>query len=161
MKTSLKSLFPLLFLLLFFSSSAQEVQKMSIDELETFIQSRPKPAVINFWATWCRPCIEEMPWFNKIVNQSKNTELVFVSLDNYKAYPEKIKSFVNAKKISATFIWLSETNADIFCPRIDEKWEGSIPATLFVNHSSGYRKFHEAQMSPTELRKQLRLLSRK
>ena len=45
---------------------------MKISELESFIQSRPGPTVINFWATWCVPCIEEMPWFNKIVHQNKN-----------------------------------------------------------------------------------------
>lgn len=134
---------------------------MKIDELDAFIQSTTKPTIINFWATWCAPCVEEMPWFNKIVNQNKNVELVFVSLDNNSAYPDKIQSFVKAKKISATLIWLNETNADIFCPIIDEDWAGSIPATLFINNSRNYRRFIEAQLSPTELRKQLRLVSRK
>ena len=134
---------------------------MKISELESFIQSRPGPTVINFWATWCVPCIEEMPWFNKIVHQNKNVELVFVSLDNNKSYPEKIRSFINAKKITATLIWLNETNADIFCPIIEEDWGGSIPATLFINHSRNYRRFIEAQLSPAELRKQLRLVSKK
>ena len=134
---------------------------MKISELESFIQLRPGPTVINFWATWCVPCIEEMPWFNKIVHQNKNVELVFVSLDNNKAYPEKIRSFINAKKITATLIWLNETNADIFCPIIEEDWGGSIPATLFINHSRNYRRFIEAQLSPAELRKQLRLVSKK
>jgi thiol-disulfide isomerase/thioredoxin len=134
---------------------------MKIDELDALIQSTTKPTIINFWATWCAPCVEEMPWFNKIVNQNKNVELVFVSLDNNSAYPDKIQSFVKAKKISATLIWLNETNADIFCPIIDEDWAGSIPATLFINNSRNYRRFIEAQLSPTELRKQLRLVSRK
>jgi len=134
---------------------------MKIDELDAFIQSATKPTIINFWATWCAPCVEEMPWFNKIVNQNKNVELVFVSLDNNSAYPAKIQSFVKAKKISATLIWLNETNAEVFCPIIDEDWAGSIPATLFINNSRNYRRFIEAQLSPTEIRKQLRLVSRK
>src|SRR5688572_17761921 len=124
----MKILFTII-LLFHISLQAQEVRQMKIEDLETFIATHDKPAVINFWATWCMPCIEEMPWFNKIVNQSKNVELVFVSLDNYKAYPQKIQSFIKAKKINATLIWLNETNADIFCPRIDADWQGSIPAT--------------------------------
>jgi len=144
-----------------FSSLAQEIRTMKIDELDAFIQSATKPTIINFWATWCAPCVEEMPWFNKIVNQNKNVELVFVSLDNNSAYPAKIQSFVKAKKISATLIWLNETNAEVFCPIIDEDWAGSIPATLFINNSRNYRRFIEAQLSPTEIRKQLRLVSRK
>lgn len=146
----------LLFLQL--SIQAQEIRKMNIDELESYIQSRSQPAVINFWATWCAPCIEEMPWFNKIVGQHKDVELIFVSVDNEKAFPEKIRAVINQKKIKATILWLSETNADIFCPRIDKSWGGSIPATLLMNHKSSYRKFIEEQLSPPELRKELRYL---
>ncbi len=134
---------------------------MKIGELESFIKSRETPAVINFWATWCGPCVEEMPWFNKIVPEykNKNTELVFVSLDNERAFPQSIQAFVNQKQIKATFIWLDETDANVFCPRIDKKWEGSIPATIFINNKTGYRKFLETQLSPGELRKQLRFLN--
>ena len=143
------------------SVKAQEIHKMNISELENYIQTRSQPAVFNFWATWCAPCIEEMPWFNKTVGQHKDIELVFVSVDNEKAYPESIRLMVKKKKINATVIWLNETNADVFCPRIDKKWEGSIPASLFINHKSSYRKFIESQLSPAELRKELRLMSRK
>ena len=143
------------------SVKAQEIRKMNIGELENYIQTRSQPAVFNFWATWCAPCIEEMPSFNKIVGQNKNIELVFVSVDNEKAFPETIRMMVNKKKIHATVIWLNETNADVFCPRIDKKWEGSIPASLFINHKNSYRKFIESQLSPAELRKELRLMSRK
>ncbi len=143
------------------SVDAQEIRKMNIDELENYIQTRSQPAVINFWATWCAPCIEEMPSFNKIVGQHKDIELVFVSVDNEKAFPESIRLMVNKKKINATVIWLSETNADVFCPRIDKKWEGSIPASLFIDHKSSYRKFIESQLSPADLRRELRLMLRK
>lgn len=145
-------------LLFHVSVQAQEIRQMKIGDLETFLSTVSKPTVINFWATWCRPCIEEMPWFNKIVNQSKNTDLVFVSLDKYTAYPEEIRSFIKSKKINATLIWLNETDADVFCPRIDEDWQGSIPATLFINHEKNYRRFIESQISPAELRKQLRMM---
>lgn len=155
--------FSILVLTVFFylTAPAQEITEMKINELENFIKARPGAAVINFWATWCGPCIEEMPWFNKIVPEYRGTknELVFVSLDNQRAYPDQIKALLNKKQIKATFIWLNETNADVFCPRIDAKWGGSIPATLFVNHSKGYRKFVEDQISPNELRKELRSLN--
>jgi hypothetical protein len=95
------------------------------------------------------------------LGQHKDIELVFVSVDNEKAFPESIRLMVNKKKINATVIWLSETNADVFCPRIDKKWEGSIPASLFIDHKSNYRKFIESQLSPADLRRELRLMLRK
>jgi len=54
--------------------------------------------------------------------------------------------------------WLDETNADYFCPKIDAKWSGAIPATLFINNKSGYRKFMESQISHDDLKKEIRKL---
>jgi thiol-disulfide isomerase/thioredoxin len=138
--------------------NAQDVKPIKIDELKEFIQSTSKPTVINFWATWCGPCIQEMPWLDKLVHQSKDVELVLISVDDNRAYPDKIQSFINAKKINATLFWLNESTPDISA--IEPRWRGMIPATIFVNNKSGYKKFKEEQVSPPELRKQLRLLTR-
>jgi len=145
-----------------FVVSGQDLQAMKIDDLDKFITSRTRPAVINFWATWCVPCVEEMPWFNKILNEKrhKNIELVFISLDNPKGGSQKIEEFIRRKNLNATFVWLQESDADVFCPRIEESWGGTIPATLFVNHQSNYRRFVEEQISPAILRRELHRLSR-
>jgi thiol-disulfide isomerase/thioredoxin len=140
------------------TSYSQEVKSMKVDELQQFIQSRTRPTVINFWATWCGPCVQEMPWFNKIVNQNKNVDLVFVSLDDNRAYPDKIQSFIDARNINGTLIWLNEPTPDISA--IVPRWSRMIPTTIFINNKSGYKKFKEQQVSQTELRKQLRLLTR-
>jgi thiol-disulfide isomerase/thioredoxin len=143
MEFTRKSLFLFFVLSLHLVSHAQEIKSMKI---------------INFWATWCGPCVQEMPWFNKIVNENKNVDLVFVSLDDNRAYPEKIQSFINSKNITATLIWLNEPTPDI--SPVEPGWKGMIPSTIFVNNKSGYKKFREQQVSPGELRKQLRLLTR-
>jgi thiol-disulfide isomerase/thioredoxin len=156
----MKNVFYLLFVVLaHLPLHAQEVKSMKLDELGQFIQSRTKPTVFNFWATWCGPCLQEMPWFNKIVNDNKDVDMVFVSLDDNRAYPDKIQSFINAKNIKGTLIWLNETSPDISA--LVPRWSGMIPTTIFVNNKSGYKKFKEQQVSPAELRKQLRLLTRK
>lgn len=147
-----------LIILFHLTAAAQEIKTMKLDEIDHFIQSTTKPTVINFWATWCGPCVQEMPWFNKIVNENKNVDMVFVSLDDNRAYPEKIQSFISSKNINGTIFWLNEASPDISA--IVPRWSGMIPTTIFINNKSGYKKIKEQQVSPGELRKQLRLLTR-
>src|SRR5262249_46487857 len=118
-----------------------------------YIQKADHPLIVTFWATWCRPCIEELPLLQQTVwkNKSAKVELVMVSLDFPEAYPKDILDFIKKKNITATFFWLDETNADHFCPVIDTQWQGSIPATLLVNRENSYRKFFEKKINPGEL----------
>ena len=74
-----------------------------------------------------------------------------MSLDFASDYPAKISAFIKKNKYNASFYWLDETNADHFCPQVDKKWSGSIPATLFVNKRNGYRKFYERQLTHPQL----------
>jgi hypothetical protein len=83
-----------------------------------------------------------------------SVKLLLVSLDLHEDYP-KIKPFVAKKKFSAPVVWLNETNADYFCPKVDTSWSGAIPATLFVNNKTGYRKFYEGQVKEEKFEKEI------
>jgi len=135
---------------------------MKIADLEAYISKSEKPLVINFWATFCSPCIEEIPYFQNTIKEKYNglVELVLVSLDLPDYYPSKIKSFVNQRNFSAPVVWLNETNADYFCPKIDHKWSGAIPATLMVNNKTRYRKFYEQQLTRLEFEQELQHLNK-
>ena len=130
-------------------AQAQSVKKVKIEELADYIAKSDRPLVVNFWATWCAPCVAEIPYFQEEVKKyaAQKAELVLVSLDFTDAYPSKISSFIKKKKYEASFFWLNETDADHFCPAIDKKWSGSIPSTLFINNKTGYRKFYERQLT--------------
>jgi len=155
-----KLLLVLVFVLGCQCSFSQEIKKISITELESYINNSNKPLVVNFWATFCVPCIKEIPYFQSIIKNEypAKIELLLVSLDLPSSYPDDISSFAKKRKFYSTIAWLNETNADIFCPRIDTAWSGSIPASLFVNNSSGYRKFYEKDISPEQLKKELKQL---
>lgn len=138
----------------------QEIRKVKISELETIIAESRKPLIINLWATWCKPCVEEIPYFQLEVNahRADSVELILVSLDFKEAYPAAIAAFAGKRNITAPIIWLNETDADYFCPKIDPKWSGAIPATLFINNKTGYRSFAEKQLSHEELKKEMEAL---
>lgn len=147
---------------LFFTSLSfsQSVKKVKITDVATYIRQSDHPLVVSFWATWCAPCVEEIPWLEGAVKKyaDHKVEFVLVSLDMERDYPRKVTDFVQQKKFSATFFWLQETDADYFCPFIDAKWSGGIPATLFINNKTNYRKFFERQLTDRQVEPEVKLL---
>ena len=139
--------------ILFNKTDAQQIQKIKIKVLTDLIATSDSILIINFWATFCKPCVEEIPDLIKLAKKYKKEKasLYLVSLDLEDYYPEKIKKFVAKKKYAAKIAWLDESNADYFCPLIDTSWSGAIPATLFINNKTGYKKFYEKQLSATEI----------
>ncbi len=158
----LKKLFSLLFLsgIGFSNAEGQDIPKWKIGDLEAYIKNSNKPTVVNFWATFCKPCIAEIPYFQKLVRryEKDSVQLLLVSLDMEEMYPAKIKAFANKFTFTAPIVFLDETNADVFCPRVDEKWSGAIPASLFINNKTGYRKFFEEEMSEQKFETELKTL---
>ncbi len=139
--------------------SAQQVRNMKMTELNELIETSTTPMVINFWATWCVPCLQEIPYFISVAKEFKEegVSLLLVSLDMQED-SAKVEPFAIKRKITAPIVWLNETNADYFCPIIDDRWSGSVPATLFVNTKMKYRKFLEKALSEETLRKEIQQL---
>lgn len=152
------SLLAICFGLIAFTLSAQQVKKAKINDIVEYFEKSDHPVIISFWATWCLPCIHEIPYFQQTVKkyQDKKVELILVSLDFKESFPRAIETFVKKNQYTASFFWLDETNADQFCPRIDPKWDGSIPATLFVNNKTNYRKFYDRQLTPLQVEAEIK-----
>ena len=136
------------------SANSQDIKKWKITDVEKLMQVKENNdavLVINFWATFCKPCVAEIPSFIKITDRYKGmdkpVQLYLVSLDLPTAYPAKIAAFAKEKAFNANLVWLEETNADYFCPKIDTSWSGSIPATLIINTKTGARRFIEGEVS--------------
>ena len=103
MKQINKIILFLAFLFLVTLVNAQEIKKWKLDDLEMAIKNSDKPTIINFWATFCIPCIEELPYFQKAAKKydSAGVQLILVSLDMKAAYPKKISVFAAKNKIVA------------------------------------------------------------
>ena len=142
------------------SLSAQKLPSWKIDQLEEYIKKSDGPVIVNFWATYCVPCIEEIPYFIELTKKYKKdgVQLLLVSMDFEELYPDKISAFAKKRKFDAPIVWLNETNADYFCPKIDEKWSGVMPATLFVNHKTGFRTFYEEQIPKDKLENEIKAM---
>ena len=140
------SLFITLFLTLSFScsdKSDKNIQVVDFDEFYSKIDlSSDDTYVINFWATWCSPCVKELPYF-EFVNKEyadKNVKVILVSLDFPSQIESKLKPYLKKNKIKSNVILLDDSKMNKSVPKVSEKWDGGIPATLIVN-SSNYNFF--------------------
>ncbi len=136
-----------------FAVQSQVIHKWKItDVVNYFKKNNDTVYVVNFWATFCKPCITEIPDFIRLVKkyEGQKVKLLLVSVDLPGYYPAKIAAFAKKNNYKTNIVWLNETNADIFCPAIDKKWSGAIPATIIVNNKTGYRKFVEDEMNAAD-----------
>ena len=130
----------ILFILLFTFSFYNNVKAQDLitfktyDELNTYIkENNSKPLVVNFWATWCAPCVKELPYFEKLNQENQNVKVILVSLDFEKQVESKLIPFLKKKKIAATSIYLADKDYNGWLPKVDKNWSGSIPATVIFN----------------------------
>src|ERR1043165_9374976 len=87
------------------NSFSQEIKKIKITDLEKTIKESKEPMIITFWATYCLPCLKEIPYFQKQAKEKKIT-LLLVSVDLEEAYPKQINSTAKKLKFTAPVQWL-------------------------------------------------------
>jgi thiol-disulfide isomerase/thioredoxin len=97
--------------------------------------------VVNFWATWCGPCVKELPYFEKLNTENKNIKVVLVSLDFKNQFESKLLPFLKKKSIKSEVVLLTDKDYNTWLPTVDKNWSGSIPATLIIKN--GQRFFVE------------------
>ena len=155
-----KSIITFCFLFLQLIALSQHIQKVKINDIVKMIDTSNATLVINFWASWCKPCVHEIPWLEKNILplQSQDVKLILVSVDSKSDYLKNLQAFANKEKYQSTIIWLDESNADFFCPKIDKSWDGSIPVTLMVNNKKKYKQFFGYQLTEPRLQLELKKL---
>lgn len=118
-------------------------------------KSNDSTYVINFWATWCKPCIKEMPYFEKLntAYATDKVKVIFVSLD----FPDKLEKqvipFIEKNNIQSEVVLLDDSDANRWIPLVSNDWSGAIPATIIYNKNT--RRFFERSFTFEELEKEV------
>jgi len=134
-------------------SFAQKAELVRLDKLQTLIASRDQPIqIINFWATWCAPCMKELPLLEKLNQERSDVKVTLVSMDiDLDPNPEKVYKFVSRKNIQSRVVILDERDPNSWISKIDKNWSGALPATLIVNSATGKRRFWERELRQGDL----------
>ncbi|MEM6767199.1 MAG: TlpA disulfide reductase family protein [Bacteroidota bacterium] len=132
--------------------SAQSVQQIDFKTFESHLTTKSDTTYLyNFWATWCKPCIKEIPYLQqaKADHQQEKFQVVYVSLD----FPDQMKlveSFVARKGLAPVWL-LDEPDANSWIDKVSPKWTGAIPASLLVNRAKDQYEFYEGSFTQESL----------
>jgi thiol-disulfide isomerase/thioredoxin len=146
------SIFIFLFGFLLPSADKVKVQEVNLEQLQAnTIYNNDTLYVVNFWATWCKPCVTEMPYFEESAKkfQSQKVKVVFVSL-NYARELGQVDKFVKQNKVRSTCYLLNAGNPNTWIDKIEKEWAGSIPATIMYRNGKKVF-FHEGDFTQSEL----------
>jgi thiol-disulfide isomerase/thioredoxin len=133
----------------FLAAQTPEIEMIDYETFEARVNQKSDEFVLyNFWATWCGPCVKELPEFEKLNQEyaDKKVKVVFVSLD-FANMKEAVEEFVARKELKAEVILLNAPDYNAWIDKVSPEWSGAIPATLMVNSASGIREFKETSFT--------------
>ena len=136
-----------------FAHAQQPVPPYTADKLMARVGNKDTVYIINFWATWCGPCVAELPQFTELQRRYKGqkVKVLLVSFDFPDSYPAKLKAYIAKKKLEPEVVWFSESNANEFIPKIEESWSGALPGTMIVSAAANYKLFLERPVTAKEI----------
>jgi thiol-disulfide isomerase/thioredoxin len=135
-------------------TNAQQPEVIDRNTLESMMSVKNDTTyVMNFWATWCKPCVKEIPYFENIntTYSKRNCKVILVSLDFKSQLHSKLIPFIERHQIKSKVVLLDDTDYDSWIDKVDPNWDGAIPATLIFNNHKGLHKFYQQEFSETEL----------
>ena len=137
---------------------AQEIEYIKIPELEKILKNQDnKLYVVNFWATWCAPCVKEMPVFEEVSKEysSKEVQFIMISLDFPSQVKDQLIPFLKKNNVKLKVAVMTDLDYNSWIEKVDPSWQGDIPATLVFNNIKKKRDFKPGALDEPGLRKMI------
>jgi thiol-disulfide isomerase/thioredoxin len=140
-------------------SQSEKVRIIRFEDLQKEINHvTDTTLVVHFWATWCKPCVEELPNYEKLSQEyaKKRIRFLMVSMDFPKDLKDKVEPFIAKNNINSEVVLLDEPDYNAWIDEIDKEWSGTIPATLMINLTMRKRVFFEGQANMEKFLEELK-----
>jgi thiol-disulfide isomerase/thioredoxin len=136
-----------------YEQNGLEIPSYNFDNFEHFLNIKDDEVyVVNFWATWCQPCVEELPHFESIntTYKHKGVNVILASLDFPKMIESRLFPFIDDNDIQSEVIHINDPDFNSWISRVDKNWSGAIPVTVIYNKDK--RIFYEKVFTLEELK---------
>lgn len=140
---------------------SQSIQVWKIEDLEKRIKNNSDTTyIVNFWATWCAPCVKELPAFDTIHMGyfQNNIKVILVSLDFKEELEKKVIPFIKKKQVQSEVVLLDEINGNYFIPKVSAQWTGALPATWIINTKKTVNRFFEKPVTLEFLKNEIKTI---
>lgn len=102
-----------------------------------------RPLILNFWSTYCPPCIKELPLFDslEVAYKSRDIKVLLINLDAVKDLESRVYPFVKKQGIKQEIKLLNDQNYTKWTEQVDSSWYGALPATLMIKGHKRHFRF--------------------
>lgn len=138
------------------AASSPSVTKIDEKQFATLIKTNGKPLLINFWATWCTPCIEEFPDLVKIDGEFKGKiDFFTVSLDFEEELSTGIPKFLRQMKATMPSYLLITPDETAAIASVSKDWSGGLPFTVLFSSDGNLAYSHQGIVKLENLRSEI------
>lgn len=126
-----------------------QVKLITLSQLQSRIANgKDTTYVINFWATWCKPCVKELPEFEKFkqANKGKPVKVIMVSTDLKSRLQQSVNPFVKSHGLTGDVYLLNEAPSSYYS-KVNSKWSGALPATWVLNTNKKRNDFYNTDFT--------------